>query len=176
MVQRATFGAGCFWCVEACYNKLQGVISVSSGFSGGHLENPTYKEVCEETTGHVEVIHIEFDDEIISYEELLEVFWTIHDPTQLNRQGNDIGTRYRSVIFYHNEIQNQLAISYKQKLEEAKVFPNPIVTAIEPFTNFYHAEDYHINYFELNGENPYCEFVVKPKVEKFKNVFSNKLK
>lgn len=176
MVQVATFGAGCFWCVEACFNKLAGVLSVNSGFSGGHVVDPSYKEVCEETTGHVEVIQIAYDDEQISFEDLLSVFWSIHDPTQLDRQGNDIGKRYRSVIFYHDDIQKELSEAYKTQLDSSGTFPKPIVTAIEPYSNFYPAEDYHINYFELNGDNPYCEFVVRPKVEKFTKKFSDKLK
>lgn len=176
MVKEATFGAGCFWCVEACFLDLAGVISVNSGYTGGHLENPTYKQVCEGTTGHAEVARIVYDDEIISYEELLELFWFVHDPTQLNRQGNDIGTQYRSVIFYHDEIQKELSIKFKNKLTEEKVWDKPIVTEISPIEIFYPAEDYHNNYFALNPENAYCQAVVRPKVEKFRKVFASRLK
>jgi peptide-methionine (S)-S-oxide reductase len=176
MVKEATFGAGCFWCIEACYQDLEGVISVTSGYSGGALENPTYKQVCEGNTGHAEIARIVYDDERISFDELLEVFWFVHDPTQLNRQGNDIGTQYRSVIFYHDEIQKELAEKYKQKLTEDQVWDKPIVTLVEPLINYYPAEDYHNNYFALNPENPYCNAVVRPKVEKFKKVFATRLK
>ncbi len=176
MVKEATFGAGCFWCIEACFIDLEGVISVTSGYTGGHTENPTYKQVCEGTTGHAEVARIVYDDEIISYDELLELFWFVHDPTQLNRQGNDVGTQYRSAIFYHDEIQKELAEKYKQKLIEEKVWDKPIVTEISPLSVFYPAEDYHNNYFALNPDNPYCNAVVRPKVEKFKKVFAARLK
>ncbi|TXI85231.1 MAG: peptide-methionine (S)-S-oxide reductase MsrA [Crocinitomicaceae bacterium] len=176
MIKEATFGAGCFWCVEACFMDLAGVISVTSGYTGGHTQNPTYKEVCEGTTGHAEVARIVFDDELISFDELLELFWFVHDPTQLNRQGNDIGTQYRSAIFYHDEIQKELAEKYKKQLTEEGVWADPIVTEITPIGDFYAAEDYHMNYFALNPENPYCQAVVRPKVEKFKKVFAEKLK
>lgn len=176
MIKEATFGAGCFWCVEACFMDLAGVISVTSGYAGGHTQNPTYKEVCEGTTGHAEVARIVFDDEIITFDELLELFWFVHDPTQLNRQGNDIGTQYRSVVFYHDEIQKELTEKYKQKLTDEHVWENPIVTEISPIGEFYPAEDYHMNYFALNPENPYCQSVVRPKVEKFKKVFADRLK
>lgn len=176
MIKEATFGAGCFWCVEACFMDLAGVISVTSGYTGGHTQNPTYKEVCEGTTGHAEVARIVFDDELISFDELLELFWFVHDPTQLNRQGNDIGTQYRSAIFYHDEIQKELAEKYKKQLTEEGVWADPIVTEITPIGDFYAAEDYHMNYFALNPENPYCQAAVRPKVEKFKKVFAEKLK
>ncbi len=172
----ATFGAGCFWCVEAQFQMLTGVISVTSGYSGGKIKNPSYKEVCNGTTGHAEVCQIVYNPSIISYEELLEAFWQTHDPTQLNRQGNDIGTQYRSVIFYHNHQQKELAEKYKKKLNENKVWEKPVVTEISPFTNFYKAEDYHQNYYNQNGEAPYCQYVIQPKVEKFKKVFQSKLK
>jgi peptide-methionine (S)-S-oxide reductase len=174
-MKEATFGAGCFWCVEACFKELKGVISVHSGYSGGNVNNPTYKQVCEGTTNHAEVIRIVFDENLISFEELLEVFWFVHDPTQLNRQGADIGTQYRSVIFYHDESQKNLAEFYKQKLVKEKVWDNEIVTEISPLINYFSAEEYHNNYFELNPENNYCQFVVRPKVEKFKKVFEGKL-
>lgn len=176
MIKEATFGAGCFWCVEACFMDLAGVISVTSGYTGGHTQNPTYKEVCDGTTGHAEVARIVFDDEIITFDELLELFWFVHDPTQLNRQGNDIGTQYRSVVFYHDEIQKELTEKYKKKLTDEHVWENPIVTEISPIGEFYPAEDYHMNYFALNPENPYCQSVVRPKVEKFKKVFADRLK
>lgn len=176
MIKEATFGAGCFWCVEACFMDLAGVISVTSGYTGGQTQNPTYKEVCEGTTGHAEVARIVFDDEIITFDELLELFWFVHDPTQLNRQGDDIGTQYRSVVFYHDEIQKELTEKYKQKLTDEHVWENPIVTEISPIGDFYPAEDYHMNYFALNPENPYCQSVVRPKVEKFKKVFAERLK
>lgn len=176
MIKEATFGAGCFWCIEACYQDLEGVISVTSGYSGGELENPTYKQVCEGNTGHAEIARIVYDDERVSFDELLEVFWFVHDPTQLNRQGNDVGTQYRSVIFYHDEIQKELAEKYKQKLTEDQVWEKPIVTLVEPLINYYPAEDYHNNYFALNPGNPYCNAVVRPKVEKFRKVFAARLK
>ncbi len=173
----ATFGAGCFWCVEAIYKELEGVIKVESGYMGGVKDNPTYKEVCTGDTGHAEVCQITFDETIISFEKLLEIFWKIHDPTTLNRQGEDIGTQYRSVIFYHNDEQREKSVYLKNGLESLHVFENPIVTLIEPATKFYIAENYHQDYFELNGEaNPYCRIVVKPKVEKFKKAFSDLLK
>jgi peptide-methionine (S)-S-oxide reductase len=174
--QLATFGMGCFWCTEAIFQELKGVIKVTPGYAGGHKENPTYEEVCDGNTGHTEVAQIVFDPNLISYAELLEVFFKVHDPTTLNRQGNDVGYQYRSVIFYHNDEQKKLAQYYKQKLNEEKVYNNPIVTAIEPFTNFYPAEDYHKNYYKLNSSKPYCQLVIKPKLEKFEKIFRDKLK
>lgn len=171
-MELATFGAGCFWCIEACFLGINGITSVKPGYAGGHTQNPTYEQVCTGTTGHAEVAQITYDPAVISYEKLLEMFWFAHDPTQLNRQGNDIGTQYRSVVFYHNEEQRVLAEKYKQRLEEAKLYPNPIVTLIEPINNYFEAEAYHHNYFELNPQNQYCQMVVKPKVEKFKKVFA----
>ena len=176
MVKEATFGAGCFWCVEACYKDLNGVISVSSGYSGGHMDQADYKSVCTGTTGHAEVARVVYEDELVSFEELLEVFWFVHDPTQLNRQGGDIGTQYRSVIFYHDEIQKSLADQYKSRLTNEQVWDKPIVTEISPLINFYAAEDYHNNYFALNPDQPYCSSVVRPKVEKFRKVFAARLK
>lgn len=172
----ATFGAGCFWCVEAVFQRLDGVEKVESGYSGGNVKNPSYKEVCTGRTGHAEVIQIHYNPEVISFDELLEVFWQTHDPTTLNRQGNDVGTQYRSAIFYHNENQKMLAESYKKKLTDEKVFDDPIVTEIMPFEAFYVAEDYHQNYFNENGSQPYCSIVIAPKVKKFKKVFKDKLK
>ena len=168
MIQEATFGAGCFWCIEACYDTLNGVVSVHPGYAGGHIENPSYKEVCKGNTGHAEVARITFDDNIISFEQLLKVFWFIHDPTQLNRQGNDVGTHYRSVIFYHNEEQEEKAKKFKNQLEDEKVWELPVVTEISKIENYFPAESYHKDYFELNPDNPYCNFVVRPKVEKLK--------
>ena len=172
----ATFGAGCFWCVEAIFQRLNGVEKVQSGYSGGHVKNPSYKEVCTGLTGHAEVLQIVYDPKLISFEELLEVFWKTHDPTTLNRQGGDVGTQYRSAIFYHSEEQKQLAETYKQKLNAAHVWDQPVVTEIVQFTAFYPAEDYHNNYFNLNGEQGYCRMVIAPKVEKFEKVFKSKLK
>jgi len=174
-MEKATFGSGCFWCTEAIFKRLKGVSEVKSGYSGGAVDNPTYEQVCTGTTGHAEVIQVDYDPSQIGYEELLEVFWKTHDPTTLNRQGNDVGTQYRSAVFYHNEDQKNLATQYKAKLEEAKVWPDPIVTEISPLTNFYDAGDYHDDYFSRNGSQPYCAFVVAPKVEKFKKVFADKL-
>ena len=172
----ATFGTGCFWCTEAVFQELEGVIKSTSGYAGGHVANPSYKDVCTGTTGHAEVIQVLYDPKKITYDELLEVFWQTHDPTTLNRQGADVGTQYRSVIFYHNNEQKELAEKYKVKLDKSKAFDNPIVTEISPFTNFYAAEDYHQDYFNQNGSQPYCNFVIRPKVEKFEKVFKNKLK
>lgn len=171
-----TLGAGCFWCVEALFQTLDGVISVESGYSGGQVKNPTYKEVCSGATGHAEVCQVAFDPERISLEELLEVFWQTHDPTTKNRQGNDVGTQYRSAIFYHTQSQKQIAELYKTKLSEAGLWLSPIVTEITPFEVFYKAENYHQDYFSLNGEQPYCKMVIQPKVDKFKKVFNNRIK
>ena len=173
--QLATFGAGCFWCIEACFQDLKGVLSVVPGYAGGHTDKPTYKEICTGQTGHAEVAQVVFDPSVISYEELLEAFWFVHDPTQLNRQGNDIGTQYRSVIFYHNEAQKTAALKYLQKLEAEKVWDKPIVTQIVEINNYFEAEDYHHNYYENNPGNPYCQSVVRPKVEKFRKVFAEKM-
>jgi len=171
-----TFGAGCFWCVEAIFSDLKGVDKVISGYSGGIIKNPSYKEVCAGTTGHAEVCQVVYNPNEISFKELLEVFWKTHDPTTLNRQGGDVGTQYRSAIFYHAEEQKQIAESVLKVLNDEKVFENPIVTEITAFSNFYPAEDYHQDYFELNGEQPYCTAVIRPKVEKFRKVFKDKLK
>lgn len=175
-LQIATFAAGCFWCVEAQYQQLEGVEKVVSGYIGGHVDNPTYKEVCTGNTGHAEACNIYYDPEKISYDELLAAFWVAHDPTTLNRQGNDVGTQYRSAIFYHNEEQKQKAEEYKRRLNEEKAYDNPVVTEISPYTKFYKAEDYHQDYYNENGTQPYCVFVVKPKLDKFKKVFADKLK
>lgn len=172
----ATFAAGCFWCVEAQFQQLQGVESVSSGFIGGHVANPTYKEVCNGTTGHAEACNIVYDPSVISYDELLAAFFTTHDPTQLNRQGNDIGTQYRSAIFYHNEEQKAKAEYYINKLNEEKAYDKPIVTEIAPYKDFYAAEDYHQDYYNNSESAPYCRMVIQPKLDKFKKVFANKIR
>ncbi|WP_368670057.1 peptide-methionine (S)-S-oxide reductase MsrA [Chitinophaga sp. GbtcB8] len=175
-VEKATFGGGCFWCTEAQFQYLDGVVKVESGYAGGTVANPTYEEVCTGTTGHAEVIQVTYDPSKVSYEELLQAFWQSHDPTQLNRQGNDVGTQYRSVIFYHNEDQHKKAEYYKQKLQESGAYDKPVVTEIAPLTNFYAAEDYHQNYYNQNGSQPYCTYVIKPKLEKFRKAFKDKLK
>lgn len=173
---RATFGSGCFWCTEAVFQELKGVQSVVSGYSGGSVQGPTYRQVCDGDTGHAEAVQITYDPSVISYEELLEAFWQSHDPTTKDRQGNDLGPQYRSVIFYHSEEQKRLAEHYKQKLDESGAFTGPIVTEIVPFTEFYRAEAYHQNYFADNPGQPYCRAIILPKVEKFKKVFRDKLK
>ncbi len=172
----ATFGAGCFWCVEAVFQRLEGVVSVKSGYAGGTVKNPSYKEVCSGTTGHAEVCQIIFDKSKVTYDLLLEVFWKTHDPTTLNYQGNDHGTQYRSVVFYHNEEQKQLAEKYKKQINDEKAYPNPIVTEIVPYNNYYEAEDYHQNYYNQNGTQGYCQYVIQPKVEKFEKIFKDKMK
>jgi peptide-methionine (S)-S-oxide reductase len=174
-LSKATFGGGCFWCTEAFFQRLKGVHSVVSGYSGGHVKNPTYRQVCDGDTGHAEVIQVAYDPQVIAYDELLEVFWKTHDPTTLNRQGNDIGPQYRSVIFYHDEEQKKLAEQYKQKLDAAGIYDAPIVTEISPFQEFYPAEDYHQRYYNQNSGQMYCRFVITPKLEKFKEVFKDKL-
>ncbi len=171
-----TLGAGCFWCVEAVFQRLKGVEQVVSGYSGGFVENPTYNAICTGTTGHAEVIQVYYDPTVLSLAELLEVFWTTHDPTTLNRQGADVGPQYRSAIFYHTPEQEKLASTLKEQLNESGVFDSPIVTEISHFTNFYPAENYHQDYYNQNGSQPYCQFVVKPKVDKLKKYFSEKLK
>ena len=172
----ATFAAGCFWCVEAIFQDLKGVLSVTSGYTGGKIKNPSYREVCTGMTGHAEACQIIYDPKVISYDELLEAFWASHDPTTLNRQGADQGTQYRSAIFYHTEQQKQLSEAYKAKLNSEKAFDKPVVTEISPAGAFYKAEDYHQNYFNENGNAPYCTFVIVPKLEKFRKVFKDKLK
>ena len=175
-LEKATFGSGCFWCSEAIFERVKGVVSVVSGYSGGTVENPTYEQVCTGKTGHAEAVQITYDPKVISYPELLEIFWRTHDPTTLNRQGNDVGTQYRSVIFYHNEEQKKLAEEYKKKLDESGAWDKPIVTEIVPYKNFYRAETYHQDYFKNNPHQGYCSFVIAPKVEKFEKVFKDKLK
>ena len=173
----ATLGTGCFWCTEAIFDQLDGVISVTSGYSGGSTANPSYKEVTTGETGHAECVQIVYDTSKLTFDELLEVFWQVHDPTTLNRQGGDVGTQYRSVIFYHNDEQKQKAEKYKTELDKSGAFDKPIVTTLEPFSKFYKAENYHQEYYELNkNSNPYCSIVIQPKLEKFKKVFKDKLK
>ncbi|MDA7980967.1 MAG: peptide-methionine (S)-S-oxide reductase MsrA [Pirellulales bacterium] len=175
-LETATFGTGCFWCTEAVFQQLKGVHSVVSGYTGGHVENPTYKQICTGTTGHAEVVQIQFDPRVIAFKDLLEVFWKTHDPTTLNRQGADVGPQYRSAVFFHSEEQKKLAERYKQELDSSGAFEQPIVTEITESSTFYPAEDYHQNYFNLNGSQPYCSFVIRPKLEKFEQAFSDKLK
>jgi len=172
--ETATLGGGCFWCVEAVYQELNGVLKVESGYSGGRIENPTYREICTGTTGHAEVAQITYDPAIVTFEEILEVFFTTHDPTTLNRQGNDAGTQYRSVIFYHN--QEQQSIAEAAKIAAADLWDDPIVTEISPLDKFYKAEEYHQNYYRDNPSQSYCVYVVGPKVKKFREKFRNKLK
>jgi len=175
--EMATFGTGCFWCTEAIFKELTGVISVTPGYSGGHTINPSYKEVCSGETGHAECTQIVFDPTEILYDELLEVFFRVHDPTSLNRQGGDVGTQYRSVIFYHNDDQKRLAEKYKIELDRSGAWDKPIVTQIAPMEKFYPAENYHNDYYEYNKDkNPYCSVVIRPKLEKFRKVFKEKLK
>lgn len=175
-LEKATFGSGCFWCTEAIFLNVDGITKVESGYAGGNVKNPTYKEVCSGLTGHAEVIQLTFDPQKISYDDLLEIFWQTHDPTTLNQQGADVGTQYRSVIYYHSDDQKNKAEYYKARLGEEHVFDKPIVTEISPATVFYKAEDYHQNYYKLNNNAPYCTYVIRPKLEKFKKAFKAKLK
>lgn len=175
-LETITLGGGCYWCVEAVYENLDGVKSVVSGFSGGKVANPTYEEVCTGTTGHAEVVQITYDKTVTDINEIFKVFFTVHDPTTLNRQGADAGTQYRSVIFYKNEEQKKAAQSIIAELNKAKVYNSPIVTKVEPFTKFYKAEDYHQNYYANNKNQPYCKMVIQPKIEKFEKIFKDKLK
>jgi peptide-methionine (S)-S-oxide reductase len=174
--ETATFGGGCFWCTEAIFSSLKGVVAVESGYSGGKIENPTYKEVCTGETGHAEVIQITFNPKLISFRELLEVFWETHDPTTLNRQGADVGTQYRSVVFYHSPEQKDIAEKYKTELNNKNVFGKPAVTEIATFQRFFKAENYHQNYFTNNKTQGYCQFVIVPKLEKFRKIFKDQLK
>ena len=172
----ATLGAGCFWCVEAVFQQVEGVLKVTSGYSGGHVVNPTYEQVCAKNTGHVEVTQVVYDPEKISFDELLEIFWKTHDPTTPDQQGNDRGPQYRSAIFYHDAIQKEKAEDYKKKLAASGAWDQPIVTTVEPLMNFYKAEDYHQDYFNNNSEQMYCRYVIQPKIEKFEAVFKHKMK
>ena len=175
-LQKATFGMGCFWCSEALFQRLNGVTNVKSGFEGGNVANPSYEDVCTGATGHAEVIEVTYDPAKIKYDELLEIFWKSHDPTTLNRQGADVGTQYRSVVFYHNEEQKALAEKYKKELNDTKAFGKPVVTAINKASTFYVADGYHQDYFNKNGNQPYCRLVILPKVEKLEKIFKAKLK
>jgi len=176
-IDTATFGTGCFWCTEALFESLNGVVKVTSGYAGGEVANPTYKQVCTGETGHAECVQVQYEPNKITYDELLEVFWQVHDPTTLNRQGADVGTQYRSVIIYHNDEQKKKAEQYKSELDKSGAFKNPIVTEIAPAPTFYVAEDYHQEYYENNkNSNPYCAVVIRPKMEKFQKVFAKKLK
>ena len=172
----ATFGTGCFWCTEAIFQQLEGVVKVTSGYSGGHVVNPTYEQVCSKTTGHAECLNIVYDKNKITFDELLEIFWQTHDPTTLNRQGNDVGPQYRSVIFYHTPEQREKSEKYKAELDKSGAWDKPIVTEISAIKNFYPAEDYHQNYYKNNSAQPYCYYVIRPKVDKLQKVFKNKLK
>jgi peptide-methionine (S)-S-oxide reductase len=174
--ETATLGGGCFWCTEAIFKSLKGVETVESGYSGGKTKNPTYQEVCTGETGHAEVIQITFNPKVISFRELLEVFWETHDPTTLNRQGADSGTQYRSVIFYHSPEQKETAEKYKAELNKENIYNKPVVTEITVFDKFYKAENYHQNYFANNRSQGYCQFVIVPKIEKFRKIFKSKLK
>jgi len=171
----AVFGGGCFWCVEAVFQRLTGVTHVESGYMGGHVDKPTYRQICNGDTGHVEVVRVTFNPDEIGYRDLLDVFFTVHDPTTLNQQGNDVGEQYRSVIFYETEEQQQIAEEVIADLNAAKAFSEPIVTAVEPASKFYKAEDYHQNYYNENARQPYCMFVISPKLAKFEKKFGNKL-
>src|SRR5215203_1266881 len=172
----ATFGTGCFWCTEAVFEQLEGVISVTSGYAGGHVANPSYKDVCTGETGHAECVQVVYDSSKISFDELLEVFWQVHDPTTLNRQGADVGTQYRSVIFYHDDEQKRVAEEVISDLASEGIWGNPIVTQVTPFDEFYVAEDYHQNYFRNNGFQPYCQVIIAPKVAKFRKQHLDRLK
>lgn len=175
MTQLATFGGGCFWCTEAVFQKLSGVQQVVSGYCGGETENPTYEQICTGATGHAEVVQVSFDPEVISYDDLLAVFFATHDPTTLNRQGADRGTQYRSVVFWHDETQRDAALSAIEKLNASGQFPDPIVTQVEPIPKFYPAEGYHQNYYNANPSQPYCMAVIPPKIEKLRAAFADKL-
>lgn len=174
-IQTAVFGSGCFWCAEAIFSQLEGVTSVTSGYAGGHTPNPTYQQVCSDTTGHAEVVKIEFDPAVITYADLLEIFWQTHDPTTPNRQGNDIGSQYRSIILYSDEEQKQAAQHLLEELGKENKFSAPIVTEIVPLEAFYPAEDYHKDYYFRNKMQPYCQFVISPKLAKFRKKYQEKL-
>jgi len=175
-LETTTLGAGCFWCVEAIFQGLKGVKSVVSGYSGGSVPNPTYNDVCSGNTGYAEVCQIKFDPDKISFGEILDVFWEVHDPTTLNRQGADVGTQYRSAIFYHNEKQKEIAERSKKKIDASGIFSNPVITEISAYQNFYQAEDYHQNYFDNNPNQPYCRIVISPKLKKFREKYKGSLK
>lgn len=172
----ATLAGGCFWCTEAIFNKIKGIKSIRPGYTGGKIQNPSYEQVCSGNTGHAEAIQIQFDPKVISYEKILDIFWNTHDPTTLNRQGNDIGTQYRSGIFYHNNKQKMIAEKSKNELNEKQVYKNPVVTEITSFDDFFVAEDYHKNYYERNTTEPYCSFVISPKLRKLSQKYSNEIR
>ena len=175
-LQKATFGSGCFWCTEAIFQTIKGVQAVISGYTGGQVKNPTYAQICDGDTGHAEVIEVTYDTDTISFDELLLIFFKTHDATTLNRQGNDVGTQYRSAIFYHTDEQKQQAVAMNKRLTDEQVFDRPIVTEVTPATEFYKAEDYHQNYFNDNTLKPYCAFVIQPKLNKFAKQFTDKIK
>ena len=175
-LQNATLAGGCFWCIESAFSQVNGIHSAISGYMGGHTEDPTYEDICTGNSGHAEVVQISFDSKKITYQEIIEIFFTLHNPTQLNRQGNDIGTQYRSAIFYHDATQQSIALQYIEDLRQAKVFEQDIVTEVCPSELFYSGEEYHQNYFNNNPQNPYCQVIVAPKLAKFKQTFINKLK
>ncbi len=175
-IQVATLAGGCFWCLESALNSVQGVISAYSGYSNGNIDNPTYQQICTGNTGHAEVVQVTFDTQVISYRDILEIFFALHNPTQLNRQGNDVGTQYRSAIFYHSDSQKQIAEQIIQQMSDQQVWPEPIVTEVTELDNYYQAEDYHQNYFANNPQNQYCNIVVAPKLAKFRRTFTAKLK
>ena len=168
-IEQATFGAGCFWCVEAVFERLKGVVDVRAGYAGGNTENPTYEDICRGKTGHAEVIQIDYDSSLISFEKLLDIFWKSHDPTTLNQQGADVGTQYRSAIFYHSEKQKETADISRKKTNKSDLYTDTIVTEITPLTTFYIAENYHQDYFRINKNSPYCQLVIKPKLDKLYN-------
>lgn len=176
MTAIATFASGCFWCTEAVFLNVRGVDKVTSGYTGGSIENPSYEQVCSGRTGHAEAVQIEFDPGVISYEKLTEIFFLTHNPTTLNRQGHDVGTQYRSAIFYHDEEQKKIAELVKEQLTKEEIYPDPIVTTIEPFTIFYPAEAYHQNYFARNPDQPYCQAVINPKISHLRQQFQSLLK
>lgn len=175
-IDTATFASGCFWCGEAKFSQLKGVLKVTSGYTGGHVADPDYEQVCTGTTGHAEAFNVVYDSSVITYDELLEAFFLSHDPTQLNRQGNDVGTQYRSAVFYHNKAQSEKALYYIRKLTEQKIYPRPIVTELTGFTVFYEAERYHQEYYKKHPGEAYCRYVIQPQLEKFKHIFKEKLK
>lgn len=175
-LQQATLGGGCFWCIESAINSIQGVEKAISGYAGGELDNPTYEQVCSGNTGHAEVVRVIFDPTVLSFRQLLEIFFSLHNPTQLNRQGNDVGTQYRSVIFYHNDEQKLAAEEIIEEIQDDGIWPDPVVTEVTPLSNYFDAEDYHQDYFANNPQNQYCNMVVAPKLAKFKKTFAEKLK
>ena len=175
-LETATLGGGCFWCIEAVFSELKGVKSAISGYSGGEVDNPTYEQICTGKTNHAEVVQVIYDPNIVTFKQILEVFFTVHDPTTLNRQGNDIGTQYRSIILYHTENQKEESKNYIAELEKSGKWSSPIVTELTPFEKFFEAEPYHQNYFKLNASKPYCKVVIEPKVDKFRKLYLNQLK